>query len=319
MELIYYPTPSRERHAADDGNTAVAAIGVVHTERSRSLCRGTRAVTVKFPVAIAVAVAFAAAAVVSCLTAGCCVDASASDPLDSASARLLSAGTSPLVCLSFAGWLSHCLLSRASASHHLLLRSRRTHPFLTPPLYLGQLVVASYLFAPPPPLDAQPAHNWLCHHRRRCKGVVAVDAQASLPSSRLRLSPLSHVVKLASLPSLSLSSTSVAIVVARAVAVVIVASRAVAIIANFVARRAIAIAIVIVVVAHRAVPIVVVVVAHCTVAIIVDFVAHCAVTIIVDFVARLAVTIAIDLSRLQKFFSSEFEMAVDKIKGKQTQ
>ena len=79
MELIYYPTPSRERHAADDGNTAVAAIGVVHTERSRSLCRGTRAVTVKFPVAIAVAVAFAAAAVVSCSTAGCCVDASASD------------------------------------------------------------------------------------------------------------------------------------------------------------------------------------------------------------------------------------------------
>ncbi len=42
--------------------------------------------------------------------------------------RLLSAGTSPPVCLSFAGWLSHCLLSRASASRHLLSRSRLTRP-----------------------------------------------------------------------------------------------------------------------------------------------------------------------------------------------
>jgi hypothetical protein len=41
--------------------------------------------------------------------------------------RLLSAGTSPHVCLSFAGWLSRCLLSRASASCHLSLRSRLTH------------------------------------------------------------------------------------------------------------------------------------------------------------------------------------------------
>jgi hypothetical protein len=39
-----------------------------------------------FPVAIVVAFAFTAAAVVSCLPAGCCVDASASCPLDSASA-----------------------------------------------------------------------------------------------------------------------------------------------------------------------------------------------------------------------------------------
>jgi hypothetical protein len=29
MELINYPTPRRKRHTADDGNTAVAAIGVI--------------------------------------------------------------------------------------------------------------------------------------------------------------------------------------------------------------------------------------------------------------------------------------------------
>jgi hypothetical protein len=39
MELIYYPTPRRERRAANDGDTAVAAIGVVRNERGRSLSR----------------------------------------------------------------------------------------------------------------------------------------------------------------------------------------------------------------------------------------------------------------------------------------
>ena len=39
MELINYPIPRRERRAADDGNTAVAAIGVVRNERGRSLSR----------------------------------------------------------------------------------------------------------------------------------------------------------------------------------------------------------------------------------------------------------------------------------------
>ena len=39
MELINYPTPHRERRAADDGDTAVAAIGVVRNERGRSLSR----------------------------------------------------------------------------------------------------------------------------------------------------------------------------------------------------------------------------------------------------------------------------------------
>jgi hypothetical protein len=37
MELIYYPAPRRERCSADDGDTAVAAIGVVRKEHGRSL------------------------------------------------------------------------------------------------------------------------------------------------------------------------------------------------------------------------------------------------------------------------------------------
>jgi hypothetical protein len=39
MELIYYPAPRRERHAADDGDTAVAAIGLVRNEHGHSLSR----------------------------------------------------------------------------------------------------------------------------------------------------------------------------------------------------------------------------------------------------------------------------------------
>ena len=39
MELIYYPIPCHKRHAANDGNTAVAAVGVVCIERGRSLSR----------------------------------------------------------------------------------------------------------------------------------------------------------------------------------------------------------------------------------------------------------------------------------------
>jgi hypothetical protein len=93
MELINYPTPRRERRAADNGNTDVAAIGVVRNEHGQSLSRedqgGRRQVpdgSARDSVAIALAVAFAAAAVVSCSTAGCRVDTSASHPLDSASA-----------------------------------------------------------------------------------------------------------------------------------------------------------------------------------------------------------------------------------------
>jgi hypothetical protein len=93
MELIKYPTPRRKRRAADNGDTNVAAIGVVRNERGRSLSRedqgGRRQVpdgSVQDSVAIALAVAFAAAAVVSRSTAGCSVDASASYPPDSDSA-----------------------------------------------------------------------------------------------------------------------------------------------------------------------------------------------------------------------------------------
>ena len=39
MELINYPIPRRKRCAANDGDTAVAAISIVHSERGRSLIR----------------------------------------------------------------------------------------------------------------------------------------------------------------------------------------------------------------------------------------------------------------------------------------
>ena len=201
----------------------------------------------------------------------------------------MHAGASPTVCLSFAGWLSHCLLSHASVLHHLLLRSRHTRPSSTPPLCSRQLFVASHLFAPPLPLDAPPPHDWLCRRRRQCAGVVAVDAQASLPLLQLRLSPSSHIVKMASLPLLLSLSTSASIVItivsrrAVAIAIVINARRAIAIIVDFVAHCAVAI--IVVVVARRAVAIVIVVVVRCAVTIVVDIVGCRAIAIIVDFVA----------------------------------
>jgi hypothetical protein len=95
VELINYPTPRRERRAADNGDTDVAAIGVVHNECDQSLSREDQGGCRQVPdgsawdsVAIALAVAFAAAAVVSRSTAGCRIDASASHPLDSASASI---------------------------------------------------------------------------------------------------------------------------------------------------------------------------------------------------------------------------------------
>jgi hypothetical protein len=93
MELINYPTPRRERCAADSVDTDVATIGVVRNERSQSLSREDKGGRRQVPdgsawdsVAIALTVAFAAAAVISRSTAGCRVDASVSHPLDSASA-----------------------------------------------------------------------------------------------------------------------------------------------------------------------------------------------------------------------------------------
>jgi hypothetical protein len=37
MELIYYPAPRHKRRSADDGDTAVAAIGVIRKEHGRRL------------------------------------------------------------------------------------------------------------------------------------------------------------------------------------------------------------------------------------------------------------------------------------------
>jgi hypothetical protein len=79
----------------------------------------------------------------------------------------LSTGASsrlPLVCR----LLSHRLLSRASALHDISSGSRRTHPSSTPPLCSRQLVVASHLFALPPPLDAPVPSPALLNARLQC-------------------------------------------------------------------------------------------------------------------------------------------------------
>jgi hypothetical protein len=90
MELINYPIPRRERRTADNGDTNVAAIGIVRNECGQSLSREDQGSlhqvpdgSARYSVAIALTVAFADAAVVSRSTAGCRVDASASHPLDS--------------------------------------------------------------------------------------------------------------------------------------------------------------------------------------------------------------------------------------------
>ena len=159
---------------------------------------------------------------------------------------LLSTGASPPVCLLYAGWLSHHLLLHASASCHLLLHRQHMRPSSSSssPLCSRQLVVALHLFSLPLPLDTPPSYDWLSRHRRRrCAGIVAVNAQASSPSSRLQLSPSLHIIKMALSHSLLLSTTSIAIVVVvvshRAVAIVIVviACHAATIIVDFVAHR----------------------------------------------------------------------------------
>jgi hypothetical protein len=105
MELIYYPAPHRERCTADDSNTTVAAIGVVRNERGAASAARARAVAAKSR------------------------DGGAQRNLGLSRPRhLLSTGASPPIFLSFAGWLSRRLLSRASASHPLLSRSRLTRP-----------------------------------------------------------------------------------------------------------------------------------------------------------------------------------------------
>jgi hypothetical protein len=103
----------------------------------------------------------------------------------------LSTGASPLVCLSFAGWLSHRLLSRASASRHIFSDSLCTHPSSTPPLCSRQLVVASHLFAPPPPLDAPVPLPAFLNARLQC-GRPRVGRRRQCPSNDNALPPAPH-------------------------------------------------------------------------------------------------------------------------------
>jgi hypothetical protein len=91
--------------------------------------------------------------------------------------------------------------------------------------------------APLAPPSVSLPHNWLCRRRRQCADVVAVDAHASLPSSRLRLSPLAIVA----LVTRHRAGVVVIIVVVFVIAVVVASRRAVAIVVDFVARRAVAI------------------------------------------------------------------------------
>ena len=224
MELINYPTPRRERRAVDNGNTDVAAIGIVHNERGRSLSRedqggrhhrdgGARhsplplpSLSLLLPLRL-----FLVRRLVVALMPPHLILSTLSLPLH-AQPRPIEA-LLPLVHWRLSSRLPLvCRLvvtsPRASALCHLSLRSRHTHPSLTPPLCSRQLVVTSHLFAPPPPLHAPPPHNWLCCRRCQC---TSVNAQASLPSSRLRLSPLSQVVKLALSPSSSITIVIVSI------------------------------------------------------------------------------------------------------------
>ena len=201
---------------------------------------------------------------------------------------LLSAGTSPPICLSFASLLLHRLLSRASTLRHLSLRSRSTRSSSTPPLCSRQLVVVSHLFASPPHLDVLPPHNWMCCRHPKCAGVVAINAQASSPMWRLQLSPSPHVVKLVSLPSLLLlSSMSVAIVVP------VISRCAIAIIVNFSARRAVII--IVDVIICLAITLVAVVINCCAITIVVNFIARCTVAIVVLVVARCTITIVVNV------------------------
>jgi hypothetical protein len=39
MELTYYPATRRKRCSANDGDTAVATIGIIHNEHGHSLSR----------------------------------------------------------------------------------------------------------------------------------------------------------------------------------------------------------------------------------------------------------------------------------------
>ena len=177
---------------------------------------------------------FSAAAVVSRSTAGCRVDPIAS---------CLLAPLLPFVSRLLAGCRIACCHVPPPRVTFCRTAVARVHP--RPLLF----VCSSWL-------SRRISSHHLCLSTRRhlttgCVVTVA-DAQASSPLPRLRLSPSSHPVKLASSPLSSLSSTSVAVIVVvisrRAVAMVIVvidvARCAVAIIIDFAVRRAVAIVVI---------------------------------------------------------------------------
>jgi hypothetical protein len=130
--------------------------------------------------------------------------------------RLLSAGASPPVCLSFAGWLLHRLLSRASASRHLLSRSRLTRPATA---RRAVAIIVDFVV------------------RRAIAIVVGIVVRRAI----------AIVVDVIVRPAVAI--VVVDVIVRRAVTIVndIVVRRAVAIIVNFVAHRAVAIVVDIVV------------------------------------------------------------------------
>jgi hypothetical protein len=82
-------------------------------------------------------------------------------------------------------------LSRASASHHILLGSRRTHPSSTPHLCSRQLVVTSHLFALPPPLNALVPLSALLNAWLQC-GRLRVGRRRRRPSNNNALPPAPH-------------------------------------------------------------------------------------------------------------------------------
>jgi hypothetical protein len=200
------------------------------------------------------------------LTAGCCVDASTSHPLNSASA-------SKHATTAYRGPIASCLLAPLLPFVSRLPAGCRIACCHVPTPCVPFCYAAAARVHPQPLLFVRA--SWLLRcisshrlrpltRRRLTTGcVVAVaNAQASSPSSRLQLSPSSHPVELGSSPSLSSLSTYVAIVA--------------------------------IVVSRRAVDMVVVVVdvARCAVTIVAYFAVRCAVTIVIVASSRLLSPVA---------------------------
>ena len=149
---------------------------------------------------------------------------------------LLSTGTSPPVCLLFAGWLLHCLLSRASASRHLLLWTMTT----------ARRVIAIIV-------------NFIIY----CTINVVIDVVVCHAVAIVVDIVICHVVAIVIVDVVVCRAVAIVVdVVVRCIVVVVVATRcAVAVIVDVVVRRAVAI-IVVNFVVPRAVLIVIVIVAR---------------------------------------------------------